>query len=545
MLRVRWFAFPMVLVPTLVHAEATVSLKAVAKNGVPITPTNLLLISPNDLVTAEIYLSEWNSPPFDGGSGLVSGYQVTLAGKAGAQSSGACGYCNNEYVLPLGWDAPLEKDPCPCDNPCFSICHTTYGCVGPNHQPNQMASTNRSRSDYIFAGFDELGHPSPPTLDLHWFGDITTMDGQTASRCSGGASAGQSCIVNADCPGGTCNQNFQSYLGTLYLKVGSAVCGTFTFTFYADVNKTYIFSWQTPVPFLPMIQGLTLTVPTPCAPSWGACCTDDATSFHCETACLEDCQDPNQRFGGIGSTCAHLNPPCGCSGPAGACCTSDLGICTNNICPDDCMEQNQRFGGAGSTCATIDPPCVVSDPIPTLISPANCIIDARRPFPPGTPAQRQGITSQIWTFSQFPGATEDAPNDFTVRQVPPTTPPVPPTVASVTQGPGNTVTLNFSAPIQPNKWTCIKHIATNTERCIGYLPGDVNGDRTALPIDIIDLVDNLNGLRNPPYPKNMCDIDHSSVCSPADLVAEVDLLNGASGYPVQNGKTLPPCPSAP
>ena len=138
---------------------------------------------------------------------------------------------------------------------------------------------------------------------------------------------------------------------------------------------------------------------------------------------------------------------------------------------------------------------------------------------------------------------EDESSDFEVTQIPCDVTPYPPVISSVTWEAGNTVAIHLSEPVQPNRWTCLRHIASNKRSCVGFLPGDANSNRTALPNDIFDIIDNLNGLRIPPLQLHQCDIDRSGVCAPADILSEIDLLNGANVFPVQNGRTLPPCPS--
>ncbi len=528
------------LIQNFAHAEATVSLKAVAKNGFPITPTSSLNVQPGDIVTARIFLSGWNSPPFDGGTGLLNTYVVTLAGKAGAQSSGNCpGQCNNGYILPLGWDAPIEKDSCPCDDPCYPICNVFYGCVGPNFHPNQMASINSLDPDYALFGFANFPAVDLDDLDITWGSTTDGYDGQTASRCQGGSNVGGSCSTNSECPGGVCNADFLSYLGTLNLKVGSTACGIFTFTFSSDIKKTFIANPAgIPVTVVPAIQGLTLVVTVLCAPPGGACCYEP-TGTCSEALPSATCAGPNYRWVGSCSTCGALDPPCGAA--IGACCF--IGNCGTVECNDDVLQQgcSGLWAGAGSTCATTSL-CPLGPPIIDT-SPPNCIIDARRPFPPSEPTQREGFTALWWPFYNFLGTDEDEPNDFAVRQVPSTTPPVPPTITSVTWESGNSVTLQLSEPIQPNKWTCIKHNASGCEKCLGYLPGDVNSNGSVAPADILEIIDNLNGVRNPPLMTSQCDIDRSGLCAPADILSEIDLLNGANGFPVQNGRALEPCPS--
>ncbi len=221
----------------------------------------------------------------------------------------------------------------------------------------------------------------------------------------------------------------------------------------------------------------------------------------------------------------------------GACCHENTGVCTDTVLQANCQGAGMRWGGGGSTCATLNPPCA-SAPVIVSGNPAHCTIDARIPFPANTPAQRRGFTSIDLTFDRPAGAAEDSPADYTVQQFPPGT-------GSVIQGVvigGNMATITFTQPIT-RRWTCVLHNASNARRCVGYLPGDANGDRTAAPVDILDIIDNLNGVRNPSLPMHQCDIDRSNLCAPADILGEIDLLNGANGWPVYNAATLETCPS--
>ena len=92
----------------------------------------------------------------------------------------------------------------------------------------------------------------------------------------------------------------------------------------------------------------------------------------------------------------------------------------------------------------------------------------------------------------------------------------------------------------------MKHLASKTQTCLGHLPGDVNSDRTAAPVDILSLIDDLNRVGVPPLAPWQCDIDHSDLCAPADILKEVDLLNqwlwpGCGGD--WGDRTLSICPS--
>lgn len=552
---------------TEAQGAATVSLKAVAKNGTPIAKTNAVSVARGDTITAEVYLSGWSNPPFDGNSGLVQTYQARILGAAGALGNGGNPNDLATLVLPSGWVAPLTRDTCPCNVPGpFPYCDALYGCVlastcvggtnpgteciqatgqcqgggtcnAANHFPANMSSINGNRSDFIFLGFDNIRAVDNSTLNVGFGATINGSDGQFSSRCAAGGNIGGACSSNAECPGSTCDANFLSYAGTLNLKVGLQACGTYTFNFSDAVTDTFIYDPSpVPVPVVPAREGLTITVtanPT-CPPQPGACC-NEGTGVCADNVTQLNCTG---RWGGPFTTCATLLPECVAA--TGACCIDATGVCTDNVTQANCTG---RYGGNNSTCVTLIPPCTV--PISIVgVSPDHCAIDARRPFPPNTPAQRQGFNSMVLTFSSTPGTGEDAANDYQVTQIPAQTPPVPPIISSVVAGPGaNQKTLNFNVPIQPNKWTCVRHIASNSRRCIGFLPADANSNRAALPNDILDIIDNLNGVRNPPLVIHQCDIDRSGICAPADILTEIDLLNGTNGFPVQNGKTLEACPS--
>ncbi len=171
-------------------------------------------------------------------------------------------------------------------------------------------------------------------------------------------------------------------------------------------------------------------------------------------------------------------------------------------------------------------------------NPAKCNVDARRPFPPNTPGSPSTVNSIALTMANGCGAA--APSDFAVACTPAGAPC--PTVSNV-QNAANTATVTFSTAIPAGKWTCVTHTASGTSACIGSLPGDANGDRTAGPSDIIKEIDHLNGVAVPPLALDHCDMDRSGVCGPPDIVTLIDLLNGASAYGVWNGKTLAACPS--
>jgi len=101
----------------------------------------------------------------------------------------------------------------------------------------------------------------------------------------------------------------------------------------------------------------------------------------------------------------------------------------------------------------------------------------------------------------------------------------------------STVIVQFNRPITPGAWTTVRHVASDTAVTIGFLPGDVNGDRLSSPSDILALVDALNGVR--PRPDWAIDVDRSGKAGPPDVLRVVDLLNGAAEYSVWLYVALP------
>jgi len=127
-------------------------------------------------------------------------------------------------------------------------------------------------------------------------------------------------------------------------------------------------------------------------------------------------------------------------------------------------------------------------------------------------------------------------DDFSISVEP--TIEAPPVVTGVTAT-RNRVTLQLDKPIPPGRWTNIAYQPTGTTVRVGALPADVNGDGTSGPLDLLALIDALNGvtiLR----PMWQVDLDRSGEVNSLDILREVDLLNGAGEFEAWNGRTLPP-----
>lgn len=165
--------------------------------------------------------------------------------------------------------------------------------------------------------------------------------------------------------------------------------------------------------------------------------------------------------------------------------------------------------------------------------PANNAIDGRQPHPISSPNPPAGFSSITLNMSAF--AIGLQPQHFSITHEP--AGGTPPTINTVTPNFFDAV-LTLSGPIVPGKWTRITHLASGSSTRIGYLPSDVNGDKTSSPVDILKIIDHLNGVEN--YPAMRTDIDRSGATNPADILRVIDLLNGADAFIVWNGATLPP-----
>ncbi len=256
----------------------------------------------------------------------------------------------------------------------------------------------------------------------------------------------------------------------------------------------------------------------------------------------------------VGGSCVLLNRPNGTT------CTSDGNPCTNDTCNGSgtCTHPNNSnpcndglFCNGTDTCSGGSCSTHSGDPCPgeycdesadvcrrIIVSsnPPDCAIDARKPSDPdGSPLY--GWQSAVLTMSG--SASGIVAGNFSVTSTSGTAPSVSNVSISSTD-----VTVNLSGRIPPGAWTTITYNPGLSSVCLGYLPADANNDATSAPVDILDLVDNLNGVYSPPMQIWQCDPDRSALCAPADILELIDLLNGAGAYDVWNGVSIGTAPCA-
>jgi hypothetical protein len=141
----------------------------------------------------------------------------------------------------------------------------------------------------------------------------------------------------------------------LAAAVGGAYC-----TYYNDCQYGWIGVVRTGAELEAFAWGFESTPNTPInagdpqpAEPTGACC-DDPTATCTEDVTQADCEGAGSRWGGDGSDCATIDPPC----VAGACCDDATAKCNESVTQKHCEDAGSRWGGDGSDCATIDPACV-------------------------------------------------------------------------------------------------------------------------------------------------------------------------------------------
>ena len=186
--------------------------------------------------------------------------------------------------------------------------------------------------------------------------------------------------------------------------------------------------------------------------------------------------------------------------------------CNGNGKPDEA----DIAGGASMDCNGDGVPDECQEPMCIADSdPPDGAIDGRQPFSSGGgPAGWAALVIYFDTDTVHLHV-----EDFSIRSDPPG--PTPGIVDVTPEGRRVNVLLN--GPIRPGAWTVISHRASRTSTRVGFLPGEVDGDGTTGPRDILRLVDALNGV-GPPLPDSSTDIDRSGAPNSADILREVDLL---------------------
>ena len=236
-----------------------------------------------------------------------------------------------------------------------------------------------------------------------------------------------------------------------------------------------------------------------------------------------------------------------------ACCING-GFSCQNLPQAQCATGGGSFGGDGTLCGGdtngngINDACEgAACPAATIANaqPPSGTVDARQPHPMNNPNLRQGIgapgTAGVLAepiHIQLSPAVAGAEDCFSLCET--VGDPLGPNgISSVVYHGSGVYQITLNRAIAMAAVTTIEYTGNGSFIQYTSHPANTNSDTAAGPVDIIHLIDHLNGIRVPPLTAYQCDFNRSNVCSPADIITLIDLLNGAGPFTVWNGTARP------
>lgn len=173
-------------------------------------------------------------------------------------------------------------------------------------------------------------------------------------------------------------------------------------------------------------------------------------------------------------------------------------------------------------------------------TPVDGVVDARQPNDPSADLPRQGIGSatEPVTIDLGAGGAGNA-NCFALCETASDPLLGPNSITSVTDNGDGTYSLTLDHAITAGAVTTIQYTGDGSFVSFIAHPSNTNGDTAASPVDVLEIINNLNNVTPPVYPTYSEDIDHTGAFNPADLLRTIDLLNGAGVFQVWNGTLRP------
>lgn len=442
-------------------------------------------VTPGDTIEMDMWVSGFDDVGFNG----VRAYQIIM--DCATYITDDCG-----ALIPLGWDAPIIRESCSE----ISVCST-----GSSNQGENCGSDSDCPEGTCLPS-SECNEPYPicnpvnNIFNAHCTGvNFDARMGAFVKQeiCSAGSSnAGDYCEVDGDCTGGTCvfNNDF------IFASVRDDIL-------VVNVNVTAL-----------------------CAYTFGGA-----------TFSLTVSDDATQRY--LGTMIYHAT-------------VEDKG--TFNIGIIEEVNKSFLTAGTGAKLTLIADPLSISMamgcPLPdcyiTDSLPGDCGIDARYPWDPTDQNEVFGWDFVDLTFfaELLNGCNVSAitKDNFIVTIEGGFG--IPPTVTEVTPINDDTVRVTLARPIRLERWTCLTYAPAEpgekNKVCLGRLPADSNADLMSDGNDIASLIENLNG--KPFMEIWQCDMDRNGNCGVVDLLAAIDMLNGAREFvPFMNKFIDVSCPSAP
>lgn len=171
------------------------------------------------------------------------------------------------------------------------------------------------------------------------------------------------------------------------------------------------------------------------------------------------------------------------------------------------------------------------------IDPANGVVDAATPYDPIGPGGLARITTI--TVTGPPDALASCWSLCETNASPLLHPPYSAALSyneiiDVVESAYGRYTLTLLRPPTPGEITTVAyndHSGGESYVRVFAHPGDVNGNHIALANDVDELMNILRGVADPRWGAYSADIDRSGAVAAPDLLALIDLLNGAGGQP--------------
>ena len=228
-----------------------------------------------------------------------------------------------------------------------------------------------------------------------------------------------------------------------------------------------------------------------------------------------------------------------CDPPVGACCNPE-GLCFDLTPEEDCdFIEGTWFEGIP---CLLDP-CSGTCPEATIISsnPASGVVDARQPHAcdDDTLSARHGIggaDEPIMINIGLPDADADC---FALCESQPDPVLGANAISEVIESflPG-VYEIRLARPITPGAVTRVYYRDGSYVSLIAH-PANVNADDTSARADVFSLLEHMNDIAPAPYDPYSVDINHSGGVDPGDLLALIDLLNGAGLHTEWSATTKP------
>lgn len=265
----------------------------------------------------------------------------------------------------------------------------------------------------------------------------------------------------------------------------------------------------------------------------------------------QDCTDGWPCSADVSWTCRNL-VTIGCNDDAGPACTcghtTALGnskLCVTRLVPGEkyhillAAKKNENRGVYLLDVAPYCSPPTIVCPSGEVrwIDPPNHVVDARQPHAVDDQGLLQGIAELT---VEAPAGAED-PCCWTVCETRCNTPLHPPyeqamqrsAIVAVVDHGDSAYSITLQRPITPGEITNITYTDGSGGETTGFFtshPGNVDGDGSTAPSDILRLIDYLNGVDTAPWGVYSEDIDHSGQWGPPDILRTIDLLNGAGAF---------------